>query len=67
MNTATHVFIKPTTDDLIIRDPASAKPLPMAGAWKPRSAWWLRRLQDGAVIKATPPKVISSQANTAKE
>lgn len=62
MSTDSHIFIKPSRDDLIIRDPISAKPLPVVGAWKPRSAWWLRRLRDGAVIEATPPK-----ANTAKE
>lgn len=43
--------IKPTSKDVIVRDPMSRKPLDMKGEVKPRDVYWLRRLQDKSVIE----------------
>lgn len=43
--------IKPTSKDVIVRDPISRKPLDMKGEVKSRDVYWLRRLQDKSVIE----------------
>lgn len=39
----------------VVRDPGGAA-LPATGAWVSRSRYWLRRLADGSVREAPPPK-----------
>lgn len=39
-----------------VRDPLTRKPLPVEGAWKPRTRFWLRRLADGSCVEIAPPK-----------
>ncbi len=48
------MFVKPAAGRLV-RDPITRVPLPDAGAEKPASSFWLRRLRDGDVVEATPP------------
>ena len=43
-------FIKPA-HGLRISDPISGGDLPEAGAYMPRSGFWLRRLKDGDVVE----------------
>ena len=48
------VYVKPAPG-LIVRDPDTREPLPAAGAWVPRTTYWVRRLRDGDVAEAAPP------------
>lgn len=49
------LYVKPAPG-LLVRDPVTMEPLPAAGAEKPRSSYWLRRLAAGDVTEAKPPK-----------
>jgi hypothetical protein len=52
-----NIFVKPRLIDgapAVIPDPQGGPVLPADGAYKPRNAFWLRRLRDGDVIEATP-------------
>ncbi len=40
---------KPTTKDLLVRDPITRVPLKASGEVKPRNAYWLRRILDDSV------------------
>jgi hypothetical protein len=42
---------------LLVRDPATYRPLALEGEDKPRDQYWMRRLRDGDVVKveAEPP------------
>lgn len=51
-----NVYLVPTSDQVAVRDPINGKPLPKEGAFKPRSAYWLRRLRDKDVAESKPPK-----------
>ena len=57
-------FIRPAKPGLIVRDPVSGSPLPEAGAEKPCNQYWLRRLKDGEVVKATAPAGKKKSAST---
>lgn len=37
-----------------VRDPLTGELLSAEGAYKPRNAFWLRRLRDGDVAESTP-------------
>ncbi|WP_424682918.1 DUF2635 domain-containing protein [Frateuria sp. YIM B11624] len=50
-----------------VRDPATGKPLPEAGANKPRSSYWLRRLRDGDVSEGKPPKAAKASTTSTGE
>lgn len=47
--------IKPAKAGLLVKDPETRKPLKAAGEEKPRTAYWLRRINDKSVVvvKAT--------------
>ena len=48
------VFVKPASGPdgpLVVRDPATRKPLPADGAEVPRTGHWLRRLAAGDVVE----------------
>lgn len=49
------LYLIPTTS-VAPRDPVTGQPLPADGAFKPRTAYWLRRLRDGSAKEAKPPK-----------
>ena len=48
------MFVKPATG-LIVRDPGSMVPLPVAGREVPDITYWHQRLRDGDVVLAAPP------------
>lgn len=48
------MYVKPKSG-LSIRDPDLMDLLPDEGRLVPDSGYWIRRLQDGDVIKARPP------------
>lgn len=48
-------YLKPA-ENRLVRDPITGDPLPETGAEKPANAYWLRRLRDGDVAAAEPPK-----------
>lgn len=59
-------FIRPAPG-LRIADPATGAYLPEAGAFMPRSAFWLRRLKDGDVVEAakqekSAPEVLEARS-----
>ena len=56
-------FIKPTSDAVTVRDPDTGRPLDAAGEVKHKTAYWLRRLRDGDVQIATPPKAAKSTSS----
>lgn len=45
-----------------VRDPVTGQVLPAAGATKPRSAYWFRRLRDKDVSEGTPPAAAPAAA-----
>lgn len=45
-----------------VRDPVTGKVLPSAGAFKPRTAYWFRRLRDQDVSEGNPPAAASTAA-----
>ena len=50
------MFIKPRSEDLVIRDPETFLPLKKDGEKKPKNQFWNRRLRDGDVVLAKKPK-----------
>ncbi len=59
MSDTIHVIPRP---GLTVRDPDNRVPLPPEGAEKPRTGYWLRRLQDGDVTLANIPVEIAPKA-----
>ena len=50
-------FVKPASPDRKVRKPSQRREyLAADGETVPRDAYWLRRLQDGDVVQAEPPK-----------
>jgi len=45
------IKIKPANKDVVVRDPMTRRPLEAKGEAKPRSPYWVRRLNDGDVIE----------------
>lgn len=45
----------------IVRDPATRAPLAAGGEFKPETAWWRRRIEQGDVFEAVPPDSPSEQ------
>lgn len=59
------MFVKPAAG-LQVRDPVLRDLLPPEGREVPDyDPYWLRRLRDGDVIRATPPAQIQAQAQPA--
>ena len=50
------IFLKPKTDTLKVRNPATGKHLIKTGEWVENNVYWFRRIKDGDVVKETPPK-----------
>ncbi|ABQ38496.1 DUF2635 domain-containing protein [Bradyrhizobium sp. BTAi1] len=54
-----NVYLKPAPADgggvVLVRDPASLKPLDAAGEWKPGNQYWTRRIRDKDVVVSSPP------------
>jgi len=50
------VFVKPSREGLIVRDPVSMTPLSESGEWKPltgkRGNYWRRRIKDGSTVES---------------
>ena len=68
MNIVKTIFIKPAHPDLIVRDPMTKQPLPVEGKEVTDNTYWCRRLRDGDVVKAKPPKkTAGSTTNSNKE
>lgn len=51
------MFVKPA-EGRKVRNPISKQHLPAAGAEVPESTFWIRRLRDGDVVRAEPPKAV---------
>lgn len=49
------MFVKPK-EGIAVRDPDTKRLLPEEGAEVPETGYWARRLRDGDVTRATPPK-----------
>lgn len=43
-------FIKPISENLIVRDPITKNILPPTGDYKPFNSYWRRRINDGSVV-----------------
>lgn len=51
------IFIKPSRPGLVVRIPGYPnRTLAAGGEWVNKTAAWVRRLRDGSVIEAEPPK-----------
>lgn len=52
-------FLKPAAGPdrkpLLVRDPVTRDVLPVEGAWREMTDFYVRRLRDGDVVDATPP------------
>lgn len=55
MSTSDQIFIKPVAGAKV-RDPHTAIHLADDGEYKPRTAFWARRITDGDVVQVKPPK-----------
>ena len=55
-------FIKPSREGLIVRDPATRRPLAVEGEDKPKNAFWLRRESDQDVVQCDPPTAPATPA-----
>tara|TARA_R110000772_G_scaffold246088_1_gene359706 strand:+ start:1122 stop:1307 length:186 start_codon:yes stop_codon:yes gene_type:complete len=51
------VFLKPKDEQTKVRNPANGDYLPAEGAVVELTSFWRRRLRDGDVVEAKPPKV----------
>ena len=51
------IFVIPLKD-LVVRIPKTKAKLPEQGAWVPTENYWLRRIIDGSVREALPPRNI---------
>lgn len=49
-------YVKPARQGLVVRRPHNARPLPAEGDWVEWTSYWMRRMAEGSVVKATPPK-----------
>lgn len=64
-------FLKPAADPkrpgevLTVLDPFTLQPLPAEGAEVEYKAYWIRRMNDGDVVEATPVKA-TKKGGTAK-
>lgn len=62
------LYAKPANSErlgrvLVVRQPErDGAPLPAAGAKVPPNAYWLRRLREGSVTEATPPREAKRRA-----
>lgn len=54
-------YIKPG-EGLVVRQPHNGRPLPAEGAEVEWNRYWMRRMADGSVVKATPPKQPKAKA-----
>lgn len=60
-------FVKPKKG-LRVRRPDNGRVLDEAGAWVNWSGYWMRRLAEGSVFEAKPPKKTATQSpKTGKE
>ncbi|MHA6161619.1 DUF2635 domain-containing protein [Pseudomonas sichuanensis] len=50
----TQQFIKPASEDLVVRRPDNFKRLPADGDTVTWSPFWQKRLDDGSIVKAEP-------------
>lgn len=50
------IYVVPL-EGLTVRIPKHKTKLPEQGAWVPAENYWLRRISDGSVREAEPPKV----------
>jgi Protein of unknown function (DUF2635) len=60
-----NVFVRPRVVDgkpVLVRDPGTKKPLDVAGEWKTKSQFWVRRIRDGDVVDATAAQAASQKA-----
>lgn len=60
------VWLKPTADDLVVRDPVTKEKLPADGAEKTLDTYWRRRINDGDAIETSKPRKSSAKSD-AKE
>jgi len=51
------IFVKPAQPEYVVRMPGNLRNvLPDAGALVDKTPFWIRRLRDGSVLEAKPPK-----------
>lgn len=59
MTKPTKIYLVPAVGEdgepMLVRDPITREPLPARGAWKPRTRYWQRRIDDKSAIEAAPP------------
>lgn len=46
--------VKPADPNAVIRDPHTKRPLPADGGEVPETAFWIRRLNAGEVVRVAP-------------
>lgn len=47
--------VKPADPNAVIRDPHTRQPLPAEGGEVPETSFWIRRLNDGEVVRIDEP------------
>ncbi len=56
------IYLKPTSDQVKVKDPLTRKLLDKDGEFKPNNSYWQRRLRDKDVVQATPPVAAAKSA-----
>lgn len=59
-------YIKPVRAGLVVRQPHNGKPLPDEGDYVTWSSYWMRRMAEGSIVKASPPAKPKKSAKAAK-
>jgi len=63
MNQPVKIFVKPAHEKVLVRNPGRNRHLKIEGEFVTYDAYWLRRINDGDVVKATEPKKNKSKTN----
>ncbi|QPC44004.1 DUF2635 domain-containing protein [Kaustia mangrovi] len=50
------MYVKPANSEIKVRDPRTMDHIPEVGRNVPETPYWRRRLRDGDVVTARPPK-----------
>lgn len=50
-----HIFVKPASKEVRVRQPERGSILPQGGSWVPDNTYYRRRLKDGDVVMAEAP------------
>jgi len=63
MSQPVKIFVKPANEKVLVRNPERNRHLKVEGEFVTYDAYWLRRMNDGDVVKAKAPKKTKEKTN----